>query len=256
MGTYIAFLDSDDLWFPWTLATYEELIQHNCSPAFIAGKPLRFEREEQLTGVAASPVESAKFPDYFASGDEWRWWGVSSFVIRTDALRATGGFAEVNMNGEDADLAMKLGTAPGFVQVTAPFTFGYREHGNKLTGELSKSVAGIWHKIRAERTGTYPGGRARARERWKILTRHIRPVTIACLNQGLRGDAWAFYFASFRWHLVLRRGKYLAGFPLVALASSTPRAEPPSSSTVRTGRSRDQNPFGVLIERCRGGCGR
>src|ERR1051325_3423580 len=45
---YLAFLDSDDLWFPWTLEVYRQVIEEHCAPSFIAGKPYIFSSEEQL----------------------------------------------------------------------------------------------------------------------------------------------------------------------------------------------------------------
>src|SRR5215470_13207942 len=38
-GTYLAFLDSDDLWFPWTLEVYRSVIIKHRNPSFVTGKP-------------------------------------------------------------------------------------------------------------------------------------------------------------------------------------------------------------------------
>ena len=216
-GEYLAFLDSDDLWFPWTLEIYQQLIKRHQRPSFLAGKPLRFREEKELPTAAGSEAQSILFPDYLASGDEWRWWGASSFVVRRDAFVAAGQFTNEWVNGEDADLALRLGTAPGFAQVNSPATFAYREHDSSAIKNLSKTLAGTWLAIRTEQAGKYPGGSVRARERRRILTRHARPVTFDCLRQGLRKEAWELYRAMFQWHIALGRWKYLAGFPVKAL---------------------------------------
>jgi glycosyltransferase involved in cell wall biosynthesis len=215
-GDYLAFLDSDDLWFDWTLASYAKIINEHHEPAFVAGKPFRFASEAELEAVGCDEVQSKSFADYYASGDDWRWWGASSFVVRRDVFEAVGGFTNEWVNGEDADLALRLGVARGFVQVTAPFTFGYREHDVSAMKNLDRTVAGIRQKIRVEQAGGYPGGPPRARERRRILTRHIRPVTLACLRHGRRRDAWELYRASFPWQAQSGRWKYLAGFLLHA----------------------------------------
>lgn len=215
-GEYLAFLDSDDLWFPWSLDCYRHVIERYQRPAFIAGKPFRFSREEELRGVKPGDLQASSFSDYLASADEWRWWGASSFVVRRDAFESADGFVEEWINGEDADLALRLGTAPGFVQVTGPFTFGYREHEVSAMKNLDRTLAGVRHAIRSENGGRYPGGPQRALERWQILTRQVRPVALECLQRGMRREAWDLYRDTFRWHLRLGRWKFVMGFALKA----------------------------------------
>ena len=122
-GKYLAFLDSDDRWFPWSLQMYADVIRTHEDPAFVTGNPSVFtNRNEPPTEEYREPKIEA-FKDYYSSSDRWRWFGVSSFVIRRDAFEAVGGFAKGRINGEDAEIAMRLGTAKGFVSHRVPSNF-------------------------------------------------------------------------------------------------------------------------------------
>jgi len=217
-GHYIAFLDSDDLWFPWTLDVYGYVIRDCREPSFIAGKPHVFSEQRDQSSAVAGVRSYEQFADYLASGDQWRWWGASSFVIRRDSFEAADGFTEQWGNGEDADLALRLGLAPGFAQVTAPVTFAYREHEASAMKDLKRTLAGARSKILAEKAGRYPGRDVRAMERRRILTRHTRPVTLSCLRKGLGREAWDLYVSTFAWNASLGRLKFLAAFPFLAVA--------------------------------------
>ncbi len=216
-GEYLAFLDSDDLWFPWTLEVYKQVIEQEKSPGFVAGCPFVFETTNQLQPVDQQPLQLKTYSDYLASGDERRWWGVSSFVVKKSLFEQVGGFASEFVNGEDADFVMKCGTEPGFVQVVCPLTFGYRKHEANITKTFEKNLAGARLQIRNEKSGVYPGGKSRARERWHILSRQIRPVAVAALENRRPDAAWEIYKATFWWHLALQKWKFLIGLPLAIL---------------------------------------
>jgi glycosyltransferase involved in cell wall biosynthesis len=210
-GRYLAFLDSDDFWFPWTLFAYVQAIEQCGNPAFIAGTPYLFEQEDSAFSVPRGDFQVLQFADYLESGDEWRWVGAGNIVISRTALVNVGCFMEENVNAEDADLVLKLGVLKGFVQVTAPYTFAYRQHPANVTKDVAKTLAGLRACIYTENEQGYPGGVARERERLTVLSRYIRPTVFASIRCGNYSDAWAMYKATLRWHLRLGRYRFLLG---------------------------------------------
>lgn len=219
-GIYLSFLDSDDLWFPWTLDVYAMVLVKTNYPAFVAGKPRRFASEEALSDVEGGSPQWLQFEDYLDSGDEWRWWGVSSFVIQRETFLNVGGFSEELQNGEDIDLALHLGTARGFVQLAAPDTFAYREHGGNVARDVRRNVSALQREVTAEHCGKYPGGRERSRQRRQILSRHIRPLALECAKKNMSREAWWFYCSTLSWHVALGRWRFISAFPLIALLAS------------------------------------
>lgn len=219
VGQYIAFLDSDDLWFAWTLQSYADVVKRFESPSFVVGKPFCFESEEQLTRIERSELTTESFRDYLESGDQWRWFGVSSFVVKREVLNQVHGFADGRINGEDADLALRLGTSPGFVQITSPYTFGYRNHSGNVTLDSSKTGMGLDLLLNNEASNRFPGGSERAAERWRIISRHVRPFATYCARQGDLRPFLRYYLRTLKWHLSCLRWKFLLSSPLIAMFS-------------------------------------
>ncbi|MEO6741722.1 MAG: glycosyltransferase family A protein [Chthoniobacteraceae bacterium] len=217
-GDYIAFLDSDDLWFPWTIALYREVIEKHAQPAMIEGAHVEFDTGQGPPTPAASPLSTLNpqpAPDYLASPRVTLW--PSGTAIRTEVLKAAGGFTPHAFNAEDCDLWLRLGMERGFVHIAQPFVFAYRRHPASAVSSLEKSTNGIMAMIECEARGGYPGGDARRGDRLRILTTHTRPLSVACAKRGLPRESLMIYRRTFAWNLSLGRWRYLFALPCVVL---------------------------------------
>ena len=216
-GRYISFLDSDDVWFPWTLKTYRNVIEQHGEPSFLLGTAQPFtDAAALLRSVRYAELIVERFADFLSTATVPFWHGCSAVVVRVDALRAAGGFTERHINAEDTDLWLKLGVAPGLVHLRSPPTVGYRVHPASAVAETSRTLDGMMYLIEQERADRYPGGPGRRAQRLKMLTRHLRAASMQCLTAGQTKNAWLLYRASFAWNASEGRIKYLLGFPVAA----------------------------------------
>ena len=215
-GTYLAFLDSDDLWFPWSLEAMAKLISEHDRPALLFARFEDFTRDDPPAAVEAS-AEGQAYADFLSSAGDGCFAGAGMMVVEREAFLAAGGFAEDRLNAEDHDFALRLGTAPGFVQVTAPVIVAHRMHEGNEMGDMTKSLDGMARLVAREHGGVYPGGDARAVERRQIIARHVRPAVLNGLKAGQVTRALRLYRRTFTWNLRMGRWAFLLAAPALAL---------------------------------------
>ncbi len=215
-GDYLAFLDSDDLWLPWTLRVLGQLLTEPDAPSLLASMPRVFRAYHEIAGWAQGGLLADRYADYLSSDPVDIFPGAGSMVVRRDLFAACGGFTTERVGAEDADVFLRLGCVPGFVFVRQPVLVAYRTHGGSFSLDVGAGMAGRWAMLRAEREGRYPGGEPRRDARRRVITSHCRSATVVGARTGRIGEACRLYGATAWWHVREGRWKYLAGFPLVA----------------------------------------
>lgn len=215
-GEYLAFLDADDEWFPWSLEIFAEVIDEANRPALLCGIAMR---DREGNDFHQDACDLQKFTNYYNASAHHVWIGVGGMAVARDKFIQAGGFAEWDANSEDSDLWLRLGLCPGFVRISSPPLFFYRQTPFSLTKRSERIAPGYMNMVHAEKAGNYPGSLGYLRSRRQIISRHARAGTITLLKLGRLREALALYFATFWWNMALRRIRYLLGFWLVALAS-------------------------------------
>jgi glycosyltransferase involved in cell wall biosynthesis len=214
-GDYLVFLDSDDLWFPWSLDALAALVARHDQPVLL------FARFEDFAGDIDPPSEESPeglvFPAFLDASEHSFFAGAGMMVIDRRAFHDAGGFAEDGLNAEDHDLALRLGTARGFVQTMRPVIVGHRIHAGNEMGDLGKTMLGIARLIERERSGIYPGGAARSAARRTVIARHARPTVLDAIRAGSLRAAWRLYRDTLLWNARAGRVAFLFAGPLLLL---------------------------------------
>lgn len=218
-GKYVAFLDSDDLWFPWTLENYYKVIKKYDSPSIIGGCHIDISKSSDIETVKERPCEDIYYKDYLDTARDAVWLGTCGTVIKKNVLKGGQSYISADINGEDSDLWLSLGTAPGFVFINDPPLFAYRRRNDSRIYDHKKTIAGSMCLINREKKGEYPGSMKRKHDRLQIITRHIRPVVIASIHNRNLKDAWKIYCGSFIWHLILYRIRFILAVPFMLIIS-------------------------------------
>jgi glycosyltransferase involved in cell wall biosynthesis len=186
-GEYAVFLDSDDLLLPWALQRLEQAILAHERPAMLMSRPISFEDASAAAPVAQdAPLTAVHHPDYLAAARA-RYPVTIAVAVRRDVIAAHQGFLEHRDCAEDQDLFLRMGTAAGFVFVTAPPLYAYRQHPTSKSREVGALYRGVRGVLRRERAGGYAGGAARRPERAVILARMARFAT----RRSFEAGAWA-----------------------------------------------------------------
>jgi glycosyltransferase involved in cell wall biosynthesis len=168
-GEYLVFLDGDDFFFPFALATLDRVIRHFDSPPLVLATVLFFDDEQEVPVLSPNPIEVFKYKNYLSrsrpAGSATRAANLTdSIVVKRSVFVDVGGMRNSSPEtfyNEDSHLLLKLGTYSPCVIINQPVTTAYRKHAANSTGNIV-AIAHAWLRIaRAERCGEYQG-----RDKW------------------------------------------------------------------------------------------
>lgn len=163
-GQYLAFLDSDDLFLPYTLMTYDKIIRTLDSPPVILGSMISFQEDLYDPPDAGNMdcIEVLKYRDYL-SRDISIGLAQSRIVLKRavfeEANRLRGRTEPYILN--DYRLMLLVGTYGPCVITKRPITVAYRQHGDQGSKKVGKMGDGVLQLIRAVRRREATAGQPR-----------------------------------------------------------------------------------------------
>ena len=161
-GRWLVFLDSDDLWLPWTLPTLIAALDN--APAtvrlgFAQGRNFADVAELATLSPAAPDIHVA--PSFVAATQAHRAmrFGACNAMIRRDEFARLGGFPADLKCSEDSDLFLRI--AGETLVIGAPVLVGLRRAGQEsLTGNVKNVLAGVDWLLRHDASSRYAGSAA------------------------------------------------------------------------------------------------
>lgn len=148
-GTYIAFLDSDDLWLPRFLELTYRALEGVADPGFAYTDAYAFDalsgrvRRRTVMQHAHPPAPPPTDPDAFLLELLERNFVYVSTVVPAEVLAAVDGFDEHRHGAEDHDLWLRIVLA-GYRAVWVPGQHAlYRLHSGQLTGNELRTCRGV-----------------------------------------------------------------------------------------------------------------
>jgi glycosyltransferase involved in cell wall biosynthesis len=187
-GEYLVYLDSDDVFLPFALETFDKVIRATDSPPLLLGSILFF-REGVSPPQPPPPdtIEIFKFRNYASKTMSL---SSNSTIVRKSVFDAVGGgrrdTTPQTFHADDTYIQLKVGGYSPFVVIKNPCTSAYRLHGENTSKNLELLANGMLQLIRLDNRGEFGkpswnryaclGGRALAfayRDCWRNRERKL-----------------------------------------------------------------------------------
>jgi glycosyltransferase involved in cell wall biosynthesis len=155
-GEYLVFLGGDDVFLPWALDVYEQIVEAKNPQISIASlRHFKGTLPAPQAGHGPRTIRIIEYADYLRE-DRTAASSASAMVIERWAFERVGG-AEDIWPMADHDFALKLGDCGRMVLILTPPTTLYRVHAQNTVHNVPAYLPSVQAVIRKERLGKCPG---------------------------------------------------------------------------------------------------
>lgn len=237
-GRYLAFLDSDDFWYPQTLSACIEALDGPEQPALVFLQTIDITEGGQVRVQDCGGPTVRRFEGFLeaVTGEPATRYGSCNVVIRRDVYEALGGFTTEVRCSEDTDLFLRAaGSGPCFVLSGAPLVAHVDGPAERLTGHFPAVLAGYEFLLAREDDRLYPDAVNGTRLKDSMLAQCAAHTVLAAFAAGHVKVAYRLYLHSLPRLLRARNWHWLIRLPLVPLLAFLR----PSNYRMRWTASRD-----------------
>lgn len=159
-GDWLAFLDSDDVWLPWSGATLGDALERHPDIAGLFMNTQPFEEISELAGWQDDAAPESFLCQTFFELTRVRpmpvLLGSGYVVLRRDVFEAAGGFVAGLRGAEDTDLFYRLSAKGAFLGVKHPIIVGRRtSNTDSLTLNMAAVFEGVAFMLKGHKAGRY-----------------------------------------------------------------------------------------------------
>src|SRR6202140_2443345 len=195
-GEYLVYLDSDDLFLPFALETFDKVIRATDSPPLLHGSILFFQDGEPPPQLPPpDTIEIFKFRNYASKTMSL---SSNSNIIRKSVFDAVGGgrrdSTPQTFHADNTYIQLRVGDYSPFVVIKKPYTSAYRVHGENTSKNVSATADAILRLIRLDRRGEF--GKPSCNRYATLGGRALAFAYRDCWRNGERKSAFRLVFGA------------------------------------------------------------